>query len=492
MKLILKKLNYIKNNYLIEAIILTIIGVILLNTLFIYPIIGKMNNGDFDRLMTYGGVSEIGKSYKETYDGFMHIKYLIKDPGVILPVYWDWVSVAIPVKIAVVLSLVMSGFKSNLFDIRYLAVIYSTIFLAGVFFILRYKRLTKITKLAAGICIILFFTSTCYIEYFNSFYGEAGTIVFFFLNIGTYLHLITMEKPKMRDFMYFFIASGAFLTAKSQNLPLFIFMLIIYGFLYFYYKAPSYRQTILIGSLVVFIVCFISYFSLTDTIKENNLFQSVFTGVLRGSKTPERDLKELGLNEKLVVFDGHSFYNKNKGLDPLGKTMMKEFYPNISNWKILGFYLNNPDRMWQKINDAAHSAYVFGKPKRFNFAKNQFYPEKKVNNFRIELIDKMPNLHHSVYGYIVFSIVYFIISFLYFIKSKERDIKLLNLMLIFILVSGSSQFILPVIGAGHGDFSKHLFLLNLSYDIMFGAALLWCIHVILKAFCYVKLKISRG
>ncbi|WP_242851453.1 hypothetical protein [Clostridium sp. DMHC 10] len=134
MKLILKKLNYIKNNYLIEAIILTIIGVILLNTLFIYPIIGKMNNGDFDRLMTYGGVSEIGKSYKETYDGFMHIKYLIKDPGVILPVYWDWVSVAIPVKIAVVLSLVMSGFKSNLFDIRYLAVIYSTIFLAGVFF----------------------------------------------------------------------------------------------------------------------------------------------------------------------------------------------------------------------------------------------------------------------------------------------------------------------------------------------------------------------
>ncbi|WP_242851454.1 hypothetical protein [Clostridium sp. DMHC 10] len=158
-----------------------------------------------------------------------------------------------------------------------------------------------------------------------------------------------MEKPKMRDFMYFFIASGAFLTAKSQNLPLFIFMLIIYGFLYFYYKALGYRRTILIGSLVVFIVCSISYFSLTDTIKENNLFQSVFIGVLRGSKTPERDLKELGLNEKLVVFDGHSFYNKNKGLDPLGKTMMKEFYPNISNWKILGFYLNNPDRMWQKI-----------------------------------------------------------------------------------------------------------------------------------------------
>lgn len=492
MKIILEKLNYIRQNYLIEAIILIIIGGILLNTLFIYPVIGRFNNGDFDKLMTYGGISEIGKNYDKIYDGFMHTKYLISDPGVLLPFYWDWVSIAILVKLAVMLSLVVNRFSTRIFDIRYLSAIYCVMFLIGNFLILSYKRFSKTIKIAAGAFNILFFTSTCYIAYFNSFYGEAGTIVFFFLNIGTYLYLITRDKPMVRDFVCFFIASGGFLTAKSQNLPLFLFMLIIYGSLYYFYREKSYRKSILIGSAVVFAFCFISYFSLTNTIKQNNIFQSVFTGVLRGSKAPEKDLEYLGLNKKFAAFSGHSFYNKDKGLDPLGKDMMKEFYPNISNWKILEFYLSHPDRMWQKIEDAADSAYSFSKPGKWSFQKNQYDTKKKLNNFRVYLIDKFPDFHHNVYGYIVFSISYFGISVFYLIRSKEMDIKLLNLMVIFILVCGSSQFILPVIGAGHGDFDKHLFLLNLSYDAMFGIALLWCLHIVEKVFCAVKFKIRRG
>lgn len=491
MKYILKKLNYIKDNYLIEAIILIIIGLILLNTLFINPVIGRYNNGDFDRLMVYGGIGEKGNGYDKIYDGYMHVKYQIKYPGVFLPVYWDWVSGAILVKLAVVLSVFDNLFKATVFDIRYLGFIYSAIFLIASFFILSYKRFSKITKIAVGAFIILFFTSTCYIAYFNSFYGEAGTIVFFLLNVGTYLFLITKKEPKIRHFVYFFIASGGFLTAKSQNLPLFIFMLIIYGSLYLCYKEAKYRKSILIGTAVVFAFCFISYFSLTDTIKENNIFQSVFSGVLRESKTPEKDLEELGLDKKLVVYADHSFYNKDKGLDPLGEEMMRDFYPKASNWKVLGFYLRHPNILWDRIEDAAKNTYAFSKPGKWSFEKNKFNPNKKVNNFRIDFLEKYKALHHNVYVYIIFSIAYLGISAGYLIKSKQSDIKLLNLMMIFILVAGSSQFILPMIGAGHGDFGKHLFLLNFSYDIMLGIALVWCVHIILKLFSLAKFKINK-
>lgn len=491
MKFILKKLKYIKDNYLIETLILIIIGIILLNTLFIYPVIGRFNNGDFDRLMVYGGLQEVGNNHAEIYDYVLHIKYIIKNLGILLPFYWDWVSGAVLVKLAVILFGVTHLFSSNIFDIRYLAFIYSIVFISGIFLILSYKRFSNIIKITAGIFIILFFTSTCYIAYFNSFYGEAATIVFFFLNIGTYLHLISQEEPKIKHFVYFFIASGAFLTAKSQNLPLFIFMLIIYGSLYFYYKEANYRKSILIGSIVVFAFCAIGYFSLTTTIKQNNIYQSVFSGVLRGSTTKTKDLEELGLDKKLVCFYGHTFYNKAKGLDPSGKLMQKEFYPNISNVKILKFYLTHPDRMWQKIKDAAESSYAFSKPGKWSFQKGQFDPKKKVNNFRITFLDKFNSVYHNVYVYIAFSIIYLAVSVLYFIKSNKRDIKLLNLMIIFILVTGSSQFILPVIGAGHGDFDKHLFLLNLSYDIMSGIALLWFIHIITKAFAFIKKQLTQ-
>ncbi|WP_234121847.1 glycan biosynthesis hexose transferase WsfD [Clostridium hydrogenum] len=498
MKLVLQKLKYIKNNYLIETIILIIIGIILLNTLFIYPVMGRFNNGDFDRLMVYGGLSEIANKYSKIYDNFFHIKYVITDPGVLLPFYWDWVSEAILVKIAVILSLVAHAFTSKVFDIRFLAFIYCAIFLTGNFLILSYKRFSKVTKIVAGAFIILFFTSTCYIAYFNSFYGEAATIVFFFLNIGTYLYLITRDKPKIKDFICFFIASGAFLTAKSQNLPLLVFMLIIYGSLYFFYREANYRKSILIGSIVVVAFCCISYGSLTDTIKENNIFQSVFRGILLNSKHPEKDLQELGIDKKFVAYDGHSFYNKDKGLDPMGKDMLKEFYPKVSNLKILGFYLRHLDVTWERIKDAANNTYAFSDPGKWSFQKGQFDSKKMVNNFRTKLIDKFDNLHKgdylykfhdfykNVYVYIVFSIIYLGISLFYLIKSKERDIKLLNLMLIFILITGSSQFILPMIGAGHGDFGKHLFLLNLSYDIMLGIAVAWCTQMLSRVFIFLK------
>lgn len=486
MKLLTNKLNYIRKNYFIELLFILAAGTILLNTLFINPVIGKHDNGDFDRLMVYGGIHNLSNSYDKIYDGFLHLKYSVSPNQIFLISGEDWVSCSLVLKISTIIFLITRSFAGKLFDIRYLAFMYSIIFLIGTFLIINYKKFSKPLKITAGIYILLFFTSTCYLEYFNSFFGEPGTFVFFFLTIGTYLHLIEKEDVKKRDFIYFFIASGCFLTAKSQNIPMLPFMLIIYIALFISYKSLSFRKTIIIGSIIVTLICSASLISLTKIINENNIYQSVFSGVLRGSKTPEKDLNELGLNKRFKVFIGHSFYNTDNGLDPTGEDMLKNFYPHISNWKILFFYLKHPSRMWQKIVDAANSNYDLDKPYIGNFVKYKYSPNKKVNTFRSFLIKKFPAVHHNVYGFIIFSLIYLIISTLYLIKSNDVSIKLLNLMLIFILITGASQFILPVIGAGHGDFSKHLFLLNLSYDIMFGIALLWIVHITLR-----KLKIKN-
>ncbi|NYC94102.1 hypothetical protein DFN09_002015 [Clostridium acetobutylicum] len=485
-----KEVAYIMNfvtkitkNHIINTIIIAIAAIILLVSLSINPIIGKHDNGDFGRLMIYGGIDNLSNAYKDIYDGFLHIKYSTNPLNVLLLFYNDWTSCSIPVKISVILFLILHKFTGNLFDIRYLSFVYSILFLMGLYLIINFKKLSTSLKIICGSYMILFFTSTCYVEYFNSFFEEAGTIVFFLLCIGTYLNLIEKSKPQKRDFVYFFVASAFFLTAKAQNLPMLPFMLIIYLSLYLVYNK---KKLILISSIFVIFLCIISYFSLTKVMNENNIYQSVFSGVLRDSKTPTKDLTELGLDKKLVVFKGHSFYNKNNGLDPLSNNMLKNFYPNISNWKILFFYLKHQDRMWQKIVDASNSNYRLDKPYSGNFVKGQYSKNKHLNTFRSYLISKFPYIHHNVYLFIIFSLIYFTTSVIYAIKSKDVSIKLLNLMLIFILITGSSQFILPVIGAGHGDFSKHLFLLNFSYDIMFGVALLWFSHIISNIFLFHK------
>ena len=469
-----------KYGYLIQIIVLVIIGAILLNTLFIYPILGKSDNGDFGRLTYYGGLCNIDNEYHKIYDGFVHLHYSISSPSLFVPFSADWVSGAILLKCAVFISLFVHNFHNSLFDIRYLAFVYSIIFLMAIFLIIKFKRFSPILKLTVGIFVILFFTDTSYLGYFNSFFGEAGTIVFFFLCIGTYLNLISKEKPQIRHFIYFFIASACFLTSKSQELPLLIFMLVIYVALFIYYKGKSQRKCIVIASVLVTLLCGAAYISLTSTMNENNVYQSVFSGVLRGSKTQEKDLKELGINKKFMIFYDHSFYKKDGGNDPRGREMEKEFYPNVSPVKVLGFYLNHLDRLWQKIVDSANNAYGFASPGPWNFMKGQYTHNKIINTFRTKLIKKYPYVHRNIYGFIAFSIVYLGIVVFYFIKNKDKNTRLLTLMLLFILASGSSQLILPVIGSGHGDFGKHLFLLNLSYDIMFGIAVIWVVNCISK------------
>ncbi|URZ06629.1 glycan biosynthesis hexose transferase WsfD [Clostridium felsineum] len=491
-----KIINILKNaieNYTIELLIISIVLIILINTLFINPIIGKCDNGDFGRLMIYGDIDNLSDNYKKIYDYFLHINYSISPLGLPLIFYKDWVSCSLVLKISSIIFFIINGFESNLFDIRYIAFVYSCIFLIGIFFIVNCKKFNKFSRILLGVYIILFFTSTCYIEYFNSFFGEAGTFAFLILTLGTYLNLISKSEVKKRHFIYFFIASACFLTAKSQNIPMLLFMLIIYTVLFISYKNIKIRKTIFISSIIVIFMCCISYFSLTKFINENNIYQSVFSGVLRGSNNPKRDLKELGIEARFKVFKGHSFYKKTDGLNPTSKDMLTNFYPHISNFKILFFYLNHPTRMWQKIVDAANSAYeVMDVPGACNFVKGEYAPNKKFNAFRSILIEKFPAIHRNIYIFIAFSLMYFAICLLYLVKGRDIFVRLLNLMLIFILVLGSSQFILPVIGAGHGDFEKHLFLLNLSYDIMFGVGFVWVINMISKVVKIVlKLVVDR-
>ena len=49
-----------------------------------------------------------------------------------------------------------------------------------------------------------------------------------FLFIGTTLNIISKEKPGTIDIAALFISSGGFILAKTQELPLLIFMYIIY------------------------------------------------------------------------------------------------------------------------------------------------------------------------------------------------------------------------------------------------------------------------
>lgn len=476
MKLLFKKL---KSKYAIEIIVMIVIGAVLLNTLFISPAVGKRNNGDFGRLFLYGGLTDLNTGYNNIYDGYVHMKYALSHAGILLPFGPNWTAGTLVLKAAVAANLAGNFFVNRIFDIRFQTVIYCIIFMTGIFLILRFKKFNSILKITAGIFAVLFFTDQCYISYFNSFFGEAAVIAFFFLTIGTFLNLISKENPQKRDFDFFFISSALFLTSKSQELPLLVFMMIVYIGVYHFYK-DKFKKHIISCILLAVALCACSYISIDKFTNINNNYQMIFTGVLKDSKNPKQDLKELGIDTKFSKLAGTTFYNRNLAFDPTGKVMKRDFYPKVSRGKVLLFYFKHMDRLWEKITDSAKASYRLGYLEKGNFEKGKYSKSKKVNNFRVMMIKKFPDIHRNIYVYMIFSIVFFGINLFYIIKSKDKPVKLLNLMLVFILFSGASQLVLPVIGSGEADFQKHMFFISIAYDTLTASAVIWIVYLIEK------------
>jgi hypothetical protein len=304
------------------------------------------------------------------------------------------------------------------------------------------------------------------------------------LTLGSFLNLINKDLPSKRDFILFFVASGGFLTSKTQQIPLLIFMVIVYWGLYNYYIA--FKKTILKSSLVVIVLCIATLMSINDYTNKNNIYQAVFTGVLMNSEDPAKDLEELGLDSKFALLAGTNFYTKDLAFDPMGEEMLRDFYPKASRGKILLYYMNHMDKFWQQFVISAENAYEFYNLSKGNFEKGKYSSAKLLNTFRTDLSHSFQELHRNIYIFIGFSFVFFLVILFYFIRYKDRKIGLLTLMLLLLLASGASQLILPIIGSGQADFGKHLFMINLSYDIMLGVTVIYSIYLLMRLLNLIK------
>ncbi|HEY5524270.1 MAG TPA: hypothetical protein VIK26_02920 [Clostridium sp.] len=477
-----KKIIHFKNTITKEKLIiislLSILTLILFYCLVLNPALGKADNGDFGRMYKLFGLSDMGSTYEEQYDSYFHQTFKFINVGYLAPWWENWVMGCWIGKIALLFNFIFNFTNLGLFDIRFLGALYSIIFILGVYFILKYDKLSNFARIICGIFIILFFTDGIYISYFNSFFGEGTTICFLFLTIGSFLFLISRKEPLKKHFIFFFISSACFLTSKTQQLPLLLFMLLIYIALYIFFD--KYKKLILTSTILVLSLCVLTFISIGDYTNKNNIYQSVFTGILYNSDSPEKDLEDLGLNPKFASNAGSGFYDINLKYDPLGDEMLEEFYPNISLGKILKFYITHPSRAWINITTSTDYAYSFSPMDYQNYVKGSTYENKFINTFRYNLIDNHLDLYRNIFLYIGFSLSYLIVIAIYFFKTKKKEVKLLSLLLLFLLASGASQLVLPVLGSGFADADKHLFSLSLFYDILFGTAIVWLCNLISK------------
>lgn len=312
-----------------EVLLITVCAGLLLWMLFVPPLIGLANDGDFGRVLgKLSLAADSSQNLSYFVSQYQHVAWRWDSH---LPMSGVWVA-----RVAVAISRLLS--KGPDFDIRFLAALYSALLLAAMYGLLRLLRPCALTvRLVVGGLAIWIFTDVAYAAYFNSFYAEAMALVSLLLMLIAALHIVAAHEMRWPLWIGFTLAALFFVTSKAQYATAGIFPALFV--LLAPMLLPSTRRRLLRASLCVLIIVAMAWELRTTApwYKGVAEFDIVFSNIPKTSPDGQQELKELGLEPSYIKYMGASPW-------PQGPNWMAQFYARLGPWKVAKFYLAHPWR----------------------------------------------------------------------------------------------------------------------------------------------------
>lgn len=310
-----------------DALVITFCALLLMFMLFVPPLIGLANDGDFGRVL--GKLSLVADNRQNLTYFESHYQHVPWTSNSHLPMSGVWVARA-----AVAISH-LAGTGPD-FDIRFLAALYCFLFLVVLHGLLRLLQSCGIAlRLALGGLVIWIFTDAAYSAYFNSFYAEPMALLSLLLMLIAALHIVAARDMRWSVWVGFTLAALFFVTSKAQYAPAGIFALVFV--LLAPVPLPTMPRRLLRGGLcALMVIATVGELRATASwYKGVATFDIVFSNIPKTSPDGQRELKELGLDSSYIKYMGANPW-------PLGPIWMEQFYTRVGPWKIFKFYLTHP------------------------------------------------------------------------------------------------------------------------------------------------------
>ncbi|MBY6929609.1 hypothetical protein [Clostridium botulinum] len=448
--------------------------------LFKYPHMGVADQGDFDRVMNASGISLLD-SDKNNPNFVRFYDYIVTDYTIsnfFKTITGSIVGSSIGFLI-LILSIPCKLFNNSIFRTEYLAISYSIIYILSITMILKYLNIKNSLKLTfIGILSLFILFDGNYIIWFNSFYGEPMMLCSLLLLIFSILYYINYKYVKKNNhkiiskIVYILLATFLFLGSKMQVVTAVPFLMILLLKIILDNKHCISKKNFV--SLIIALCIVMAYPLIFNTfngsISNDTQYNSVFYGVLNGSKTPKQDLIDLGLNPDMASEAGkHSYLSDEEYVKYIPRTEItnEEFYSKMSNSKLAKFYLTHPVRLIQGMQYTASNAFytstVLGKTS-IDYSTEptiKFSRFTSWSDFRENYLPK--NLLFIISTFLLI----FIYTFYLCIRNKNNEELKNKVFLIWtIMFIAAIQFPMPFVGNGKADTAKQLFLFNFIFDIL--------------------------
>lgn len=473
-------LKKIKKRINFETVLTAIMALIIAGTLFIKPVIGMGDNGDFNRAMQPNRLYYPVEEYNEN-----HFWYFNRIYGIMQYEQKDVISYFstqnVLIKLAVIIDEIFIHNKT--FDIRFLSLIYSLIFLAAVYIIAKYNKPHKIIDKCIFLAVMIFiFCDVGYLAYFNSLYGEPVSFIFLFMTIAALSILIKKDNPKIVHIVFYGFSAVMFIGAKQQNSVLGVLLAVMALRYLPVRKQYVWRAFVISAAVVMLIMSALVYKAVSPEIKYINQYHTITVGILKDSLSPEKDLEELGIDPKFSILKGTSYYDPHPVILPYSDVMIKEFYSKYSFINIAMFYIRHPDRLCSVLENISVNAYNI----RPGYLGNYEIETGKKSGAMAKIFCfwsdfKAYNLPHTLRFTVVFNIGFFISSMSIYLLRRKNKLLCRRIEILWLVWSiGILQFAASFIGAGEADIGKHLFLYDVCFDIIFGTSVYYIMCFILN------------
>jgi hypothetical protein len=326
--------------------------------LFAPPVVGLADQGDFTRMIGRFGYGAVDKSAEYA---FLARKY-VPDPNARLRVYEQVSSEYIFVGAAILLNKVVS--RDGSLDITMIGFVHMLAFLY-VF----YRLLVVTGPLRAWpliwILALLALTDVGYVAYWNSFYAEPASCIFFLLLLAESIEICRTPQVSNAQAVRWALWAVLFVMAKPQNAPIGILLAL------FVFRLRVGRIAIASSLAILAATVFITVTSPVANMWSST-YDQVFMAILPESKTPAQDAQALGLPPDWLKYSGTGAWTEGTNLYEAVKSGL--IGKTITHGSIARFYLQRPGRIWRHAKRVLPVAFSLRPDTCGNFERSVGFP----------------------------------------------------------------------------------------------------------------------
>jgi hypothetical protein len=320
--------------YLYFVCLLGVAGVLVFQ-LFVPPILGLADNGDFQREIGVFGYGPAPQVPPLTW-AYVAPTYTLQQERVVRrPEYEQLTSDYLFVAFAVAISRFFPG--DGTLPIILVGLIHAGGLIAALARLLFFTRHFR-GKLVLWIGTALVLTDAGYAAYANSFFAEAASGIFGVWFIAEAVRACDRKRVGLA----FIVSAVLLLCGKAQNAPLAVPMA-IYAVLvdqqFAVWPKIATAATIVMAAVI-------TLSSVGVRPKLDTSYNMLFSAILPESRDPRGDLRALRMDPELVRFKGTLAWSPNSGL--YAEEVRKAMHAT-GPVQIAMFYVTRPKRLWRHI-----------------------------------------------------------------------------------------------------------------------------------------------